>query len=922
MKTLNHVVLVLVLASFGFASFGCGDDSSSPVAPSSTPMAAAPMAPAYAPAAAPSVRPASSSPDVDTVAPGDARYGPNAYDFFAHMDSGMLHVALVEDAMSTMRTASQPHRMRQVEVYHVISEPRHVLQTHGDPLYTGTVRLSGRLELPPIAVESCAPHEWIVVQAAELSDDRYDGWRNAPCPQPGGAVVGSDGSGPGWERSEHGPPPRNFPPGAPEITNPGNKRYQQGAKIEAFRIVVTGGDDVTVEVSGLPPGLVWSPDSGRVSGTVATNAEERAYRVKVTASDGTASRSLTFTITIGTTGGGGSNRAPKISDQIDRRFSPGDRVQFTIEVTDHEGDPLTVDVSGLPSWLMWEPDPGRVRGIVPAEAEERAYPVRVTANDGTNDDVTARFTITIGARGENRPPKISDQMNRQFSRGDDVQFTVVVTDEDEGDTVTVTVTGLPQGLMWEPGDPGRVRGTVSAEALEGVYPVRVTATDGTDDAEPVMFRITIGTGTVDDENRDPVIRDLDDRRYEQGQDIEPFTITATDPDGDAVTVTVTGLPDGLTWSSETGRVSGTVRANPAEYRVQVTAIDDRPVPFVDVEEFTITVVRNRPPGIGNPGDWSYWPVVPINPLRMTVADPDGDAVTVRVDGLPLNLMWTWSPQRGGGEIRVSGAVAADAPLGRTYPVTMWASDGTDEAEETFRITIIRRPAITPLANKEYSQGEEIDPFPIRVTSDVRWVGEVSLSRSLPSGLMLTSAPGGVQVSGTVAANARVGTYRFTVSATSALPVTFTITITAGSQPPPPPPPPPPNRVPEILRSAGLSRLGGSYTNRVRIRDIEIPVTDPDGDIIRLDISGLEETGLGWRYAGTSTTLVVGDRGGERTSRWVVYGTPNVRFGQNQVYLSFPLVLTATDGRGGIHELERRMRICNPRFITCVPLASP
>ena len=114
--------------------------------------------------------------------------------------------------MQTMRNASQPHRMRQVDVYHVTSEPRHVLQTHGDPLYSGSVRLSGRLELPPIAIPSCAPHEWIIVQAAELSDDRYDGWRNAPCPQPDGVVVGSDGSGPGWERSERGAPERDFPP--------------------------------------------------------------------------------------------------------------------------------------------------------------------------------------------------------------------------------------------------------------------------------------------------------------------------------------------------------------------------------------------------------------------------------------------------------------------------------------------------------------------------------------------------------------------------------------------------------------------------------------------------------------------------------------------------------------------------------------
>ena len=211
MRTLNYVVLVLVLVSFGFVSFGCGDDSPSPVAPSSTPVA---EAPSYAPMGSQSVRPVSYSPDVDTVAPGDARYGPNAYDFYAHMDSGMLHVALVEDAMATMRKASQPHRMRQVEVYHVTSEPRqdHVGRVNGPALYSGTVQLAGQLELPPIEIEGCAPHEWIVVTAAELSDDRYDGWRNAPCPQPDGVVVGSDGTGPGWDRSEHGAPSRDFPP--------------------------------------------------------------------------------------------------------------------------------------------------------------------------------------------------------------------------------------------------------------------------------------------------------------------------------------------------------------------------------------------------------------------------------------------------------------------------------------------------------------------------------------------------------------------------------------------------------------------------------------------------------------------------------------------------------------------------------------
>ena len=50
MRTLNYVVLVLVLVSFGFVSFGCGDDSS-PTAPSARPPVTPPVTPPTPPAA-------------------------------------------------------------------------------------------------------------------------------------------------------------------------------------------------------------------------------------------------------------------------------------------------------------------------------------------------------------------------------------------------------------------------------------------------------------------------------------------------------------------------------------------------------------------------------------------------------------------------------------------------------------------------------------------------------------------------------------------------------------------------------------------------------------------------------------------------------------------------------------------------------
>ena len=76
-------------------------------------------------------------------------------------------------------------------------EPHHSLQACGDPIWQATMRLAGRLELDPIPLASC--EGWIVVNAAELYDDKYDGWRNAPCPTVDGtATTGSDGSGDGW----------------------------------------------------------------------------------------------------------------------------------------------------------------------------------------------------------------------------------------------------------------------------------------------------------------------------------------------------------------------------------------------------------------------------------------------------------------------------------------------------------------------------------------------------------------------------------------------------------------------------------------------------------------------------------------------------------------------------------------------------
>ena len=87
------------------------------------------------------------------------------------------------------------------------------------------------------------------------------------------------------------------------IEDPADKRYDQGEVIAPFYITVRDADNdsVTVRMSGQPAGLSLTSSTStrwRVLGTVASDAPARDYTVTVTASDGTATVTERFTITV------------------------------------------------------------------------------------------------------------------------------------------------------------------------------------------------------------------------------------------------------------------------------------------------------------------------------------------------------------------------------------------------------------------------------------------------------------------------------------------------------------------------------------------------------------------------------------------------------------------------------------------------
>ena len=131
-------------------------------------------------------------------------------------------------------------------------------------------------------------------------------------------------------------------------------------------------------------------------------------------------------------------------------------------MTDVDGDEVTTTVSGLPSGLSYTNS--LVQGTVSVSATAQEYTVTVSADDGVNAAVTGSFTITVTEPATtppaNSPPQITVPGNKTYEQGETITaIDFKVTDED-GDEVTLTVSGLPSGLSYT---DALLQGTISAE---------------------------------------------------------------------------------------------------------------------------------------------------------------------------------------------------------------------------------------------------------------------------------------------------------------------------------------------------------------------------------------------------------------------------------------------------------------------------
>ncbi|GAB4518194.1 MAG: hypothetical protein OHK0046_25630 [Anaerolineae bacterium] len=354
------------------------------------------------------------------------------------------------------------------------------------------------------------------------------------------------------------------------------------------------------------------------------------------------------------------NQPPSVTNPGDQTSAEGELVVLNISASDPNNDTLTYSASGLPAGLSISGG-GVISGTVEAGAAANSpYSVTVTVTDnGTPPlNTNVNFSWTVGT---NSAPALTNPGNQSTTIGTPVSLQIAVSDPD-GDTVTLSSSGLPAGLSMS--TSGLITG---APTTAGTTNVTITATD---DGAPVRTSTVAFTWTVTTDgsttNQPPQITSLlTDRTNAVGETIS-LLIAAADPDGDALSFAATGLPTGLSINA-TGLVSGNP-TTPGTFNVTITVTDEGTPAEADSEAFNWTIVdslpENTPPQF-NPAPAHQGHLIGSTiSLQIQAEDADNDSLIYGASGLPGGL--TLNANTG----LISGTLTDEG----TYNVTISVTD--------------------------------------------------------------------------------------------------------------------------------------------------------------------------------------------------------------------------------------------------------
>jgi len=282
-------------------------------------------------------------------------------------------------------------------------------------------------------------------------------------------------------------------------------------------------------------------------------------------------------------------------------------------------------------------------------------------------------------------------------------ITATASDADPGDILTITQSGMPADLTFTTNSPGVSPRTASISGTPGFadagsYNIVWTVSDGRGGSAATTTALTIA-----DASQPPVLDPIADAQT-CGPQVVNRAIRATDPDGDAITLSATGP----TWMSLTSNFQvGNVRTGNLRFAPSAVVTGIFPISVTassgsasDTKNFTVTIACGAPFYANTPLAMT----VPVNgsadqPIRAT--QQHGAPVTFsKVSGPAFVTVTTTDP--GAGTALGNIHLAPGFSDAGTYTVTVRAESETLGIQSSFTVTVCTGcgsvPALAPIAN--------------------------------------------------------------------------------------------------------------------------------------------------------------------------------------------------------------------------------
>ncbi|MBT5710427.1 tandem-95 repeat protein, partial [Candidatus Poribacteria bacterium] len=502
--------------------------------------------------------------------------------------------------------------------------------------------------------------------------------------------------------------------------------------------------DAEMSAASSAPDIAQTTLNGTVLDVLLLSAGEATVTVSTVTADAADSVSVSFNVLV--TAPVEENDPPVVGRITPIVVTEGTEVTVFPSVQDPDDDAVSFEVTSVvqesgrdgdsePSVTYDAASKSLTVGVADIGGLFAQYTVVLAVTDGINDPVEAQFIVT--AESNNEPPAISAPADLVVEVGEDVSIEVTAVDPNEGDEVSISAASQATDSDVRSAVRTSLRDFNTADAAEDAgafvhtftfsvpeaiqgkfFTIQWTADDSLESASASTL-ITVGA----DVNLPPVIDAIANIEVDEGGSAEA-TVSASDPEGGEVTLTVDGLPDGATFDAASGTVSWPEISyeSAGTHALTVTALDDADQVATSGFSVTVTDVNLAPALVfasldGGDGEG----VLGSIEIQQTVesqfvvkgSDLDGDDVTLGASGVPEWVRFSLVDGATGPEL----TLAFEAPLGtEDFSFTLSVTDtGQLKTEAEVSAVVTEAPNEAPEFADLLSQtATEEEPFEVTI----------------------------------------------------------------------------------------------------------------------------------------------------------------------------------------------------------------